>query len=177
MTKNTCEPFGLKSKTWVLMGAAMLMGTMSYAQSIAPQSVNSGGTKMTQANGSLSFTVGELVVLSQTDSNGNTLGGGFTAGATLTTASIQETDAAVLDVSVFPNPTSDLVNIQINYSSIDQVVITITDLQGKEVYNGKYAGISNVIGINTASYATGTYTLALKNIKNQVLGTYKIIKH
>jgi hypothetical protein len=56
-------------------------------------------------------------------------------------------------------------------------VLTITDLQGKEVYSGKYAGISNVIGINTASYAKGTYVLSLKNLNNQVLGTYKIIKH
>ena len=170
MTKN-------KSKPIALLGAAMLMGTMSYAQSIAPQSVNSGGTKMTQANGSLSFTVGELVVLNLTDSQGNTLGGGFTAGATLTTASIQETDAAVLDVSVFPNPTSDLLNIRINHSSIEQVVVSITDLQGKEVYNGKYAGISNTIGINTASFSTGNYILSLKNSSNAVLGTYKIIKH
>ena len=155
----------------------MLMGTMSYAQSIAPQSVNSGGTKMTQANGSISFTVGELVVLSLTDSVGNSIGGGFTVGATLTTVSIHETDAAVLDVNVYPNPTTELVNIQINYSTIDQVAVTITDLQGKEVYIGKYAGISNVIGINTASYATGTYVMSIKNLTNQVLGTYKIIKH
>lgn len=170
MTKNKTKPIAL-------LGAAMLMGTMSYAQSIAPQSVNSGGTKMTQANSSLTFTVGELVVLSQTDSDGNSLGGGFTAGATLTTVSIQETDAAILDVKVYPNPTTELVNIQINHSTIDQVVVTISDLQGKEVYSGKYAGISNVIGINTASYATGNYLLTLKNVNNQVLGTYKIIKH
>ena len=170
MTKN-------KSKPLTLLGAILLMGTMSYAQSIAPQSVNSGGTKMSQANGALSFTVGELVVLSQTDSQGNTLGGGFTAGATLTTVSIQETDAAVLDIKVYPNPTSELVNIQINHSIIDQVLVTISDLQGKKVYNGKYAGISNVIGINTAAYATGTYILSLKNTNNQELGTYKIIKH
>jgi hypothetical protein len=116
-------------------------------------------------------------VLSQTDSQGNTLGGGFTAGATLTTVSIQETDAAVLDVKVYPNPTTELINIQIKHSTLDQVVVTITDLQGKEVYNGKYVGISNVIGINTASYATGTYMLSLKNLNNQVLGTYKIIKN
>ncbi len=177
MTKNTCPPFGVKSKPIALLGAAMLMGTMSYAQSIAPQSVNSGGTEMIQSNGSLSFTVGELVVLSQTDSQGNTLGGGFSAGATLTTLSVQETDAAVLDVNVFPNPTSDLVNIRINYSTVDQVVVTITDLEGKEVFNGLYAGISNTIGINTAAYAPGTYVLSLKNNNNQVLGTYKIIKH
>jgi hypothetical protein len=166
-----------KNKTHCTVGAVMLMGTISFAQSIAPQSVNSSGTIMTQANGSLSFTVGELVVLSQTDSDGNTLGGGFTAGATLTTVSIQETDAAILDVKVYPNPTTELVNIQINHTTLDQVVVTITDLQGKEVYNGKYAGISNVIGIKTAFYATGTYVLSLKNLNNQVLGTYKIIKH
>jgi len=170
MTKN-------KSKPLALLGVAMLMGTMSYAQSIAPQSVNSSGTKMSQTNGSLSFTVGELVVLSQTDSQGNTLGGGFTAGATLTTVSIQETDASVLDLSVFPNPTSDLVNIRINHSRIEQVVISITDLQGKEVYNGRHAGVSNTIGINTSAYASGTYVLSLKNNNNQVLGTYKIIKN
>tara|TARA_Y100000385_G_scaffold163122_1_gene169076 strand:- start:127 stop:639 length:513 start_codon:yes stop_codon:yes gene_type:complete len=170
MTKNKTKPIAL-------LGAALLMFTLSYAQSIAPQSVNSGGTKMSQSNSSLSFTVGELVVLNLSDSEGNTLEGGFTAGATLTTVSIHETDATLLDIKVFPNPTSDLVNIQINHSNIDQVVLTITDLQGKEVYNGKYAGISNVIGINTASYATGTYVLSLKNLKNQVLGTYKIIKN
>ncbi len=178
MTKSTRPPFGVKSIPSTLLGAViMLMGTMSYAQSIAPQSVNSGGTKMTQANGSISFTVGELVVLSLTDSVGNSIGGGFTVGATLTTVSIHETDAAVLDVNVYPNPTTELVNIQINYSTIDQVAVTITDLQGKEVYIGKYAGISNVIGINTASYATGTYVMSIKNLTNQVLGTYKIIKH
>ena len=177
MTKNNCLPKASKSLPVVLLGAALLLGTISFAQIIAPQSVNSSGAKMSQSNGSLSFTVGELVVLNLSDSEGNTLGGGFTAGATLTTASIQETDAAVLDVSVFPNPTSDLVNIRINHSSIEQVVVSITDLQGKEVYNGLYAGISNTIGINTAAYAPGTYVLSLKNNNNQVLGTYKIIKN
>jgi len=177
MTKNIFLSLGLKSRSSVIFGAAMLMVTINYAQNIAPQSVNSGGTKMTQANGSLSFTVGELVVLNLSDSEGNTLGGGFTTGATLTTASIQETDKSLLDVIVFPNPTSDLVNIRINYSSIEQVVVSITDLQGKEVYNGKYAGISNTIGIKTAAYSSGTYVLLLKNNNNQVLGTYKIIKN
>ena len=166
-----------KSQTLTLIVLTMLIGTMSYAQSIAPQSLNSGGAKMSQANGSLSFTVGELVVLSQSDSEGNTLGSGFTASATLTTVTIQETDVTMIDVNVFPNPVSDLINIRINHSKLEQLLVYITDLEGKEVYSGKYAGISNTIGINTAAYASGTYILSLKNNNNQVLGTYKIIKH
>lgn len=166
-----------KANPLSLLGATLFMGTFTYAQSLTPQSINSGGTKMSQSNGSLSFTVGELVVLSQTDTEGNTLGSGFTTGATLTTASLQEVDELVLDIDVYPNPTNELVNIQINYSAIEQVLITITDLQGKEIFNGKYAGVSNLIGINTATYSNGTYILSLKNSNNQLLGTYKIIKH
>jgi hypothetical protein len=166
-----------KTKQWLLLGTFFLLGTIGFTQSIAVQSVNSGGTKMIQANGSLSFTVGELVVLSQTDSQGNMLGGGLIAGATVTIASVQETDPSVLDVNVFPNPTTELVNIQINYSTIDKVLVTITDFQGKEVYNGQYAGISNVIGVNFAFYTPGSYQLSLKNTNNQLVGTYNIIKY
>ena len=155
----------------------MLLGSISYGQNIAPQSLNSGGTKATQTNGSLSFIIGELVVLSQSDSQGNPFSGGFTTCATLTTVNIQEAETTVLDVKVYPNPTMELVNIQINHCSIDQVEITIADIQGKEIYIGKYAGISNVIGINTATYAAGTYILTIKKRNNQVLGKYKIIKH
>lgn len=155
----------------------LLMPRYLIAQSITPQSVNSSGTKMIQSNGSLSFTVGELVVLSHTDLNGNTLGGGFTAGATVTTANIKQADSGILDVIVYPNPTSEFVYIQINHSTLHQFVVTITDLQSKEIYFGKYNGIANVIGINTEAYVAGTYILNLKNLDSQVLGTYKIIKY
>jgi hypothetical protein len=155
----------------------LIFPILSTAQSITPQSVNSSGTKMIQSNGSLSFTVGELVVLSHTDINGYTLGGGFTAGATVSTANIKQTDSAIMDVIVYPNPTSEFVYIQINHSTLHQFVVTITDLQGKEIYFGKYNGIANVIGINTEAYVAGTYILNLKNLDSQVLGTYKIIKY
>jgi hypothetical protein len=169
MTKNKFKPL-------VLLGLFLLIVGVSNSQSIVPQSINSGGAKMSQSNGSLSFTVGELIVITQTDSDGNTIGGGLIVGATITTVAIQEPNAEVLSVKVYPNPTTDLVNIKINYSTLEHVIVSITDLQGKEVYNGKYSGISNTIGVNTAMYATGTYMLSLKNQNNQVLGTYKIIK-
>lgn len=170
MTKN-------KSKPLLILGVTLIMGTISYSQSIVMQSVNSNGTKMTKGNGSLSFTTGELVVSSQKDTQGNTLGGGFTSSSTLTTLSIQETDTAILDVKIFPNPSTELVNIQINNSKLDHFLVDITTMEGREVYQGKYTGILNVIGINTSNYAHGTYILTLRNTNNQLLGTYKIIKN
>lgn len=166
-----------KVQPLIILGAALFTGVFIHAQSVNPQSLNSAGTKMIQSNGSISFTVGELVVLRLTDLNGNTLGNGFVNGAILTTAKLQEADTSLLDLKVFPNPTNELVNIQINHSTIDQIIVSITDLQGKEIYNGNYATVSNVIGINTATYASGTYFLSIKNTTGQTIGSYKIIKH
>jgi hypothetical protein len=154
---------------------ATLIGTLSFAQSIAPQSINSGGAKLSQSNASMSFTVGELVVLTQTDVDGNALGTGFTAGS-VSTVSIQDTDASLLDVKVFPNPATESVIIKINHATLEHFVVSISDLQGKEVFNRQYAINAKSIDLNTMLYPAGTYILALRNINNQILGTYKIIK-
>lgn len=166
-----------KVQSLIILGAALFTGVFIHAQSINPQSLNSSGTKMIQSNGSISFTLGELVVLKLTDINGNILGNGFVNGSILTTVNLQETDTSILNLKVFPNPTNELVNIQINHSTIDQISVSITDLQGKEIYNGNYAAVSNVIGINTSTYTTGTYFLSIKNTTGRTIGNYKIIKH
>ena len=168
----------VKSKQIALLILGVLFSFGMYAQSIAPESITNCAATMTQSNGSLSFTVGELVVLNFSDSDGNSLGGGFTNSSTISTAvlSVKEPDAQLLDVKVFPNPTNALVYIQINRTSMEQVIVSITDSQGKELYEGQYAGMTNIIGINTAAYSSGTYVLLLKNKNNQVLGGYKIIK-
>jgi hypothetical protein len=148
------------------------------AQSIAPHSVNSAGVKMTQSNGSLSFTVGEIVVQQQYDSNGNSLGGGFTNSSTISTTvlSVQEPDASIIKVSVFPNPTSDLVQIQIKETTIDELEVQLTDITGKTLYSGRYRLMQQNIGINVATYPSGVYILTLKKPNSQILGTYKIVK-
>ena len=149
---------------------------LSKAQSISSQSVNSGGTKMAQSNGSLNFTVGELVVLSQKDSQGNTLGNGFTSSAIISTASILEPNAQIINVKVYPNPTTDLVTINIQDTKLSEIILEITDINGIIVSTQKYAGITNNIGLNTAYWSNGNYFLLLKNNENQVIGSYKIIK-
>ena len=161
----------------LLIIVCSLFAARTSAQSIAPSSLNSGGVNSTQANGSLNSTVGELVVLTFVDNQGNTINGGFFAGATLSAVSIQEPDASLLSVNVFPNPTTDLINIQINHTSLANLFLTVTDMQGKEVFHGKFAGVSNVIGINASSFAAGNYILSLQDSDRKNLGVYKIIKH
>jgi len=146
------------------------------AQEIAPQSVNSTGGKMTQSNGSLSFTVGELVVLSFEDANGNTLNGGFTSRATITTASISEVDQSLMSVNIYPNPTTELVTLEIKESNLDAFNIQIVDNTGKIVSSESYSGLASKIGINCVSWESGTYHLNILSKDLTIIGSYKIIK-
>ncbi len=130
---------------------------------------------MTQSNGSVSFVLGELVVQTQTDANGNTISSGFSAQST-TITTVSEPNKEVLSVNVYPNPTSDLLYVDVLNTQLNWVYIDIVDLQGKQISSEKYAGMSNHIGINTSSYTAGTYTLLLKDENANVLGSYKLIK-
>jgi hypothetical protein len=61
--------------------------------------------KITQRNGSLSFTLGELVVLQQYDPNIDSLGDGFTNSSNISiiVLSVQEHDANLLKVANLNN--------------------------------------------------------------------------
>lgn len=154
----------------------LLVGIVCDAQIIVPQSVNSSGGSLIQSNGSLSFTIGELAVVNLKDSQGNILGEGFMSGATISTLINRVIDHSVLDLEVFPNPTIDLVNIRINNSSLDQFILSIIDLQGREIYNVEYAATRNIINIDVSDLVAGTYLLYFKTGKNEFLGSYWIFK-
>jgi hypothetical protein len=147
-------------------------------QSLAPAAVTSAATKMTQSNGSLSFTVGELVVLTQTDADGNTLGGGFTNGAagSTTVTAVSTPDAAQLMVNVYPNPTADMVTVHVQHSTVASYTLHLTDLGGKLVYTARHAGVSGRINLPMQSYPAGTYLLTLLGMDGSAMGSYRIVR-
>jgi hypothetical protein len=166
MVKNDLKPL------WFL--ALMLVANTSIAQNIATQSVNPSGKRLVQNNGSLSFILGELYAFGYVDSLGNTLNSAFTVGAT-SVSGIQESDVNVLKVIVYPNPSSEFINIKILHSTLELLLVSIIDSKGNEVYKSKHEFISNNIGINISSFVSGSYILLLKtNGKTQ--GVYKIVK-
>ena len=160
----------------ILFGISLLVTGHLNGQSIAPQSVNSAGKQSVVNNIGISFTIGELVVISQSDSQGNTINGGFTSGASLSTVSLNEPDSKIIGLTFFPNPTIDLLSIKLNNNTLDQFLITLTDLNGKEIYFAKYNNVAHIVQIDFKDYSSGVYLLNLKSTANEIIGSYKVIK-
>jgi len=149
-----------------------------FSQSLSPEAVTSAGIKMVQPSASVSFTVGELVVEPLTDSNGNTLGSGFTSSAANSTSVLPVTlpESEVLGVRVYPNPTSDLLTIDVSNATIEMFVVELNDMLGKSLQSGTYAGLNNRIGINLSQYPSGNYTLHLRQTDGKLLGAFRIVR-
>lgn len=160
-----------------LLILGLVMSVFVNAQELKPQLVSSTSATMAQSNGSLTFTVGELIVQSFVDGSGNTLGNGYIPtgeGSTVITA-IDVVSNDFMSVLIYPNPTTDLVQIQIENPKIDSFTILVHDSQGKLIKNDKYTGVSNNIGFNTNGWVQGNYILTIIS-SGSTIGQYSIIK-
>jgi hypothetical protein len=68
-------------------------------------------------------------------------------------------------LNVYPNPTSDNVDVTFNASSDAVINVLVYDMMGREVYNTKMAALSgtNKTSIEMSNYAPGCYTLVILN--------------
>lgn len=167
----------ITSKCNFLLAVSLLIAELSFSQEISPQLLSGCSANWTQNNGGISFAIGEISVLTYVDAEGNTISSGFSAGTTQNATLIEESAEALVQIQVYPNPLTDLLNVQIIKSTVDFLSISINDAMGKEVYQGRYAGIPNVIGLNTTSFASGTYILTITDSEGGLLVKYNLIKY
>ena len=134
----------------------------------AQEVVSSQGQTYSNANGSIDFTVGEVII--NTGSNGtNDLTQGFHQ--TNWNFLGVEDFAPDYQATIFPNPTQDVLNIKT--SVFENVTYTLYDAQGKLVLQNILSAEQTPIQVS--QLAPGSYSLTLNN-ETQNLKTFKLIK-
>jgi hypothetical protein len=116
-------------------------------------------------NGSISWTLGEVIVATYTNDN-TIITQGFQQG-NLHVISIVEESIAGFTLKAYPNPVADLLTVEFNEESLDYQVV---DQRGKVIQNGTLHWETYMIDFT--SIAPGTYFLVVEKRK-----THKIIKN
>ncbi len=151
-----------------LAGAALVNG-----QSISPQVIASAGTHYSAGNAQLSWTIGEPVIT--TVSNGsNIITQGFHQ-TLLTTTAVEEQTVAGVNVSVFPNPTADVLNINL-VNNLKDLQLDLFDMNGKLLQARKIGSAESNLQISMNEYARANYLLRVYSIDGSVNYTYKVQK-
>ena len=154
-----------------LFAAAMLMGTIGYAQTIESvtfSAVASGNDNFQQVMGtpygaSLSGANGSLEISASY--------GEGTYEETVLTA--EELNLQSI-IRVYPNPTSYMVDVDLSRLPQGEYQLYLLDLSGKVVYEQMTPGPNEQIDMY--SLATGTYVLGVQAEDTRKLGTFNIVK-
>lgn len=152
----------MKKNTFVLFS---LLTTISVS---AQEVIATQGDSYSNASASIDFTIGEVIIATETDGTNN-----ITQGFHQTNWNFLgvEDFAPNYEAIIFPNPTQDVLNIKT--SSFENVTYTLYDAQGKLVMQNILSAEQTPIQVS--QLAPGAYSLRLNN-ETQNLKTFKLIK-
>lgn len=162
MTKN-------KSRPIVLLTAGLLWAGFAQAQ----ESANASGGDATGSGGTVAYSIGQVVYTTNTGSNGS-VAQGVQHAYEIFTVGIKETELNI-SLSVFPNPTTDNLTLQISDYNNEKLSFQLFDIQGKQLSNGQIVAQQTQINLN--SLPTATYFINVVNQENKKVQSFKIIKN
>ena len=150
-----------------LLYITLLMTAFAYSQKTI---VASGGNST--GNGSVSYSVGQLIYTSNFNSEGS-VSQGIQQGFEFFSLSNADFKELSLEAKTYPNPTKNTLNLVLKNLNLKELSYKLYDIKGLEVSKGKVIAKSTAIGMS--KMAKGVYVLKINN-KNKQLKTFKIIK-
>lgn len=126
-------------------------------------------------SGSVSYTVGQIAVQTSTNSDGVSVGEGVQQPYEIMTVGVDEYPHIVLNAVIYPNPTDNIAQLQLNGFEIpaDGLRAFLYDGNGKMLQNINVT--EDLTSFQIGQYATGTYYLELRDGR-RVLKTFKVVR-
>ncbi len=140
------------------------------AQTASPELVSSAGESFNNTSYQLDWSIGEGITA--THSAGDyVITQGLHQGSYVITS--VEDLALDINISVYPNPTTDLINLT-SFQNLTGLAVIVTNINGKILQQTEV--INKVEQLNFSDYENGIYFLTIKQ-KNQLIKSFKIIKN
>ncbi|NOU48198.1 MAG: T9SS type A sorting domain-containing protein [Bacteroidales bacterium] len=142
----------------------------------AQENMNSCGGIFVSETGSVSNSIGQLVIQTQAGSNGSVSEGVHQAFEISQIVGINDIPAGKIEVSFFPNPVTVSLSITVDASELleERLICTIRSAEGKFIEQRNI--ISKLTSIDMQKQAGGVYFLSIQSADKQTLN-YKLIKN
>ena len=153
-------------KNYLTIATAFLCVNL-YSQS---NTVSAGGDADGD-NGSISYSIGQVVYTSAQGSNGNVNQGVQQPYDVGVVTGIEE---AGINLSVFPNPTSGLLTLTVADEDASLLSYQLFDASGRLVDSKNKLNSTNTISLD--GYATGVYTLSVSR-ENKQVKSFRLVRN
>ncbi len=159
--------------------ASLFFAFAANAQSLAPTVISSTGGFSQNANGSLSYTVGEMTMVQTFSANGNILTQGFQQPNDQVVGLIDMTKDQFGSFVVYPNPAVDNLFFGYQFPEEGKVSIKLYDVLGQlveDLHNSPYTSGKTVETFSVTNLAAGSYYMALTFVSTNSGKTYQQAK-
>ena len=141
------------------------------AQSVDKSVISTIGNAYTGQTVSVSYNAGELIVGNLTSEDGAIqLSSGYYESLNLETLHIDIPELK-FEFNLYPNPVRDA--LYIDHPTLSEFIVSIHDMNGRLLYEQL---LQVQKPIPTSNLSLGRYIVSVKNIDNQMINSYKIIK-
>jgi hypothetical protein len=159
-------------KNFIFLLVALFFAVSVNAQ-LKQEVISSAGGYNVNGGLSVSWTLGETIIPTFRSQDGTmTLTHGFQQKMIVT--SVEENLDLQVDIKIYPNPASDIVNIQFGTPVDGEVVLSLLDSQGKLVKRDIIESAVVEKQINLQDFPPGIYFIKLT--KGKLVNVYKVVK-
>ncbi|CAM3766300.1 T9SS type A sorting domain-containing protein [Flavobacterium gelidilacus] len=160
-------------KTKKLLTFLTIVFYLGMSNCYSQQSLTSSGGDLTGSNGSVAYSIGQIAYTTNTGSNGSVSQGVQQPYEISEVLASEDFSELVNDLIVYPNPSTDLLIINMSNRNGLELDYTIIDMTGKVLKSKK--NIENETNIVVSDLPSSIYFLKITN-KNKEVKTFKIIK-
>ncbi len=161
----------MKNKTRKFLAAIVFICLAHTAG--AQESVNASGGDASGSGGSASYSVGQVVYTTNTGTNGSVAQGVQQPYEISVITVLEEAVGIHLSMSVYPNPATDILILNIGDFRPDNMLFALYDIHGKILQQQDV--LQQESHINVGIYPVGTYILRIIS-NNREIKSFKIIK-
>jgi hypothetical protein len=163
----------MKKKQFLICTHLIMLCLYLHGQAPPLQLVSASGNSIRTATHQIDWSVGELQVATYIAPNGSSIAQGFHQG-NITITALKNLTELPFNIVVSPNPTMDFINVALETPTVDGIICTLTDAQGKILLTEKW--LTPTQSINCTGFVSGVYFLTIEQ-KNKGLKSFKIIKN
>lgn len=153
--------------------SAMFLLIWGLGSMYAQQTIATAGGEAEGDGGTVSYTVGQMVYSSATGSTG-TVSQGIQQPYEIFVLTGVEQKGINLNISAYPNPTTESLNLKVEKSTIQNMSYQLYDIQGRLIKSSMLLG--NNTQIDMTDLEPASYILKVLN-DDQSLKNFKIIKN
>jgi|AntAceMinimDraft_3_1070362.scaffolds.fasta_scaffold07808_2 opacity protein-like surface antigen len=155
------------------LSAVLLLG-IGLTGLQAQESVNATGGNALGNGGTASYSVGQMIYTTNTGTGGNTVAQGVQQPFEISVVTgIEEAQGINLDVSAYPNPTSDYLTVKVENYETANLQYTVFDINGKLLQTIKATG--GETQIQTSQLVPAHYFVKVLDNQKEIK-VFKIIK-